>query len=196
MARKTGKGGVHPGRLRYPEDKEAAALAAALPLDEQRGKTIPNKLENPEVAGMLIAALAFATVEVAAQFVGVAPSSIYDKRKRDPGFDERCVTARARRIAAWEITLDAVASNPRHPRCVDAGKFLLTFNKPEVYRQRSELELTAPIETVEIVKAASNFMREQRRLTTPVAEVVDLAIVKAIVGEGGNGNGNGSNGGG
>lgn len=191
-------------RLRQPATPEAVAKAAAAPvfrLDGLRGKCIPNKLLDPQARGELIAAAAFTTVKIAANMVGVSEASVYDLRKRDPEFEAQWQAARARMIARWEMTMSAVAANPRHARCVDAAKFMLGAHKPELYRQRSEIEVTASEETISIVREAAQRARERRRLAVPVAEIVlegsngndhgDVAAIIKAAGGNGNGNGNG-----
>ncbi|HEX7604406.1 MAG TPA: hypothetical protein VF316_22460 [Polyangiaceae bacterium] len=183
-------------RLRYPHDREGAAAAQTLPNDELRGHPIPNKLADPRTRGILLGAAAFTSVENAASMAGVAAKSVYELRKRDPEFEEQWQTARARMCVSLEMSMHVVGGDPKNPRCVEAAKLILQANKPEVYRQRHELEVTAPVGTVEIVKAAAAMIRERRRLGTPVAEIVEepsgnghgdvMAIVKAA---GGNGNG-------
>jgi hypothetical protein len=186
----------HP-RLRYLEDRAGAAAAQTLPNDELRGHPIPNKLADPRTRGILLGAAAFTSVENAASMAGVSASAVYDLRKRDAEFEEQWQTSRARMCVSLEMSMHVVGGDPKNPRCVEAAKLILQANKPEVYRQRSELEVRAPIETVEIVKAAAAIMRERRRLSVPVVEVVRdepdgnghgdvMAIVKAA---GGNGNG-------
>jgi hypothetical protein len=186
-------------RFRHPENREAAAAAQTLPNDELRGKPISGKLADPRVRGILLGAAAFMTVEHAAAMAGVAPGSVYALRKRDPEFDSQWQTAKARMIGGVEMCVQLVATSPTNPRCIDAAKLILQSHKPEVYRQRQELEVTAPIGTVEIVKAAAAMIRERRRLGVPIAEVVQdesggngrgdtTAIVKAVSG---NGNGDG-----
>jgi hypothetical protein len=124
-------------RLRYPEDRVAAAAAQTLPLDETRGKSIPGKLDNPLLRGILLGAAAFTSVEAAAMMAGVAPSSVYELRKRDPEFEGQWQTAKARMIGRVEMCMQVVATDPKNPRCVAAARLILRLNKPEVYRQRS-----------------------------------------------------------
>lgn len=185
-----------PSRLRYPENKAEAASAPLTPNEDTRNITRPNKLDNPETRGLLLGAAAFTSVEIAASMAGVDPASVYKLRKRDPEFEEKWQSARARTTATVELSL---VNNAVKRMNVDAQKFYLTHNKPEIYKPKSELEVRAPIETIEIVKAAAKFMRDQRRLGIPIAEVVEefadgngrddaVAIVKMT---GGNGNGSG-----
>lgn len=174
---------THP-RLRRLEQVGAAEF----PIEAQRGKSISNKLDNPQVRGMLLVAAGFTTVELACSIVGVSPAAVYALRKRDPEFEEQWQTAKARAVSSVEMALFDNAVT-RHN--VEAQKFFLSANKPEVYRPKSQLEVSAPVETIEIVKAAAAIMRERRRLGTPVLDVVPeagVAIVKAATG---NGNGNG-----
>lgn len=182
-------------RLRYPATQQATAEAAAasvMPLDELRGKSIPNKLADPAVRGQLLGLAAFVTVETAAGMVGVGASSIYELRKRDPEFEAQWQAARARAIGQWESTMSAIASNPRHARCVDAGKFMLGSHKPDVYKARSEIEVVTPDETIAVVKAAAQLARERRRQGVPIAEIVETnghgdvtALAKRTNGHGG-----------
>ena len=126
-------------RLRYPDDRAASAAAQTLPLDELRGKTTPGKLKDPHVRGILLGAASFTSVEIAASVAGVNPSSVYELRKRDPEFEWQWQTARARMCLSVEMSMQVVGTDPKNPRCVEAARLILQANKPEIYRQRSEL---------------------------------------------------------
>lgn len=169
-------------RLRYPENREAAARAAVSPIEEQRGVYRPNKLDNPEVRGLLLGAAAFATVEIAASMAGVAPSSVYDLRKRDPEFEERWQAARARAIASVEM---ALYTNAVAKMSVEAQKFFLASHRPDLYRQRTEVEVSTTVAEELAVVGERARLRKLARLAA--TEVVTAEIVK--VEPGGNGHG-------
>lgn len=176
-----------------PQSRKVSGTTAEGTIDQ---RTLPSRIDDPKVRGIVLGALgAGASYKIAAQLADVGERTIHDRKAIDPAFREECENAPERSDAYVTLSLFRKATGDG-PQSVAACIFWLKNRRPDVWRERTELQVAIGDIPARLEEAAQR-ARARRALLPGVitAEVIEEATdFVADPDLGGNGNGHNGNG--